>query len=533
MAHKYSVRKSYAKNATGRFVSIRRVFAAMIFTCIIAGSAIIYGQQSKTLTQGSYTRGLQILERGMRSLGGLKNIQNINNIAYRSNSKVPEIEQSTSPNGPPYVRPVTGEGVIDFQKKRSYRVGNTTFLGGAAYSISTIITEKTGFTGDLVSNAVYPLAVPAIAGNNRAIQRTFPHLILQTALSRGATLRWLGEETYEGGKQQVITFADSDGSQLTLFFSEKTGLLTKTEVLADRLVEGLSTTEVIFSDYRDVEDVEIPFHVVTKSAGEVTQDLTYAEVKFNTHPDDALFEKPKDAEIGPEVGGALAPVTLTKLANDIYYVNAVGTPGIFFYSSMFVAFKDYVLVIDAPLNDGVSQAVIAKIKETVPGKPIKYLVPTHYHTDHMGGIRGYIAEGSTIVTSPGNRGFIEKLASVSHPLNPDRLSLSPRQLSLETFQDKCVFSDGEHVVEFYNLGPSPHADEILIAYFPQEKIVFASDLFPVYFKGKNGPSSPVFLDAYRKFLKLGLQIETIASGHGRLGTMDELRQAAERAGGRD
>jgi glyoxylase-like metal-dependent hydrolase (beta-lactamase superfamily II) len=489
----------------------------------------LIAQSATTQTENSYTHARQILERGIEALGGTKNFQTINDIAYKSSAKFPEIEQSVSPDGPAYPRPVTGEGVLDFQRKRSYRVGTTTFLGGATYVISTVITDKTGFTADLTSSAVYPLAAPAIAGNNRAIQRTFPHLILQTALSRATTLRWLTEETYEGRKQQVITYADFDGNQLTLFFNAETGLPTKIEILVDRLVEGLTATETIFSDYRDVNNVKIPFHVVTKTAGEITQDLIYGDVKFNTHPADALFEMPEDAEIGPEVGGATQPVTLAKLAKDIYYVNAVSTPGIFFYSSMFVAFKDYVLVIEAPLNDAVAQAVIAKIKETAPGKPIKYLIPTHYHSDHTGGIRGYIASGSTIVTTPGNKNFIERIASVSPPLNPDSLSLTRRPLSLETFKDKRVFSDGEHVVEFYNVGPSPHAMEILIAYFPLEKIVFASDIFPVYFKGKNGPTSPVFIDAYKKFRELGLQIETIASGHGRLGTMDELKQAVERA----
>ncbi len=495
------------------------------FVYIILCNASIYAQQSKTATENSYTRARQVLERGIEALGGLKNFRAVDDIAFKSTAEFPEKGQSLNAAGSPYIRPVDGEGVIDLHGKRSYRLGQTVFTGGARYSISTVVTEKTGFVADVTSNAVYPLAAPAVGGNNRVVQRLFPITLLQTALSRAATLRWLGEENYAGRKQQVITFADSDGSQLTLFFDTQSDLLTKTEVLGDRFLEGLSTAENIYSNYRDVGRVKMPFHVITKIGGEIATDLTYAEIRFNTHPNEALFEAPKDAEVGPEAGGALKPITLTKLAKDVYYINAISTNGIFFYSSMFVAFKDYVMVFDSPLSTDVSDAVIAKIKETVPNKPIKYLVPTHHHIDHMGGIRGYIAEGSTIVTTPSNQRFIEKVISVPHPLNPDTLSLHPLPLSVETFKDKRVFSDGEHLVELYNLGPNPHADEIVMAYLPQVKIVYVSDLFPVNFKGRNGPTSQVFVDFYEKLIRMNLQIETIASGHGRLGTMEELRQS--------
>lgn len=500
--------------------------------CILTCSLIVCAQQqqqSKTGSETSYTRARQVLDRGIEALGGLKNFQTIDNIAFKSAATFPEEGQSINPEREVYLRPFEGEGVIDMRGRRSYRLGKTIFTGGAHFSISTIITEKSGFTADVIANAVYPLAAPAIANNNRIVQRLFPFTLLQTALGRAATLRWLGEENYEGRRQQIITFADFDGSQIALYFDAQTNLLTKYETVGDRFLEGVSAAENIFSDYRDAGNVKMPFHVVTKIGNEISTDLKYTEIKFNIRPDEALFETPKNAEIGPEVGGAAQPVTLTKLANDVYYVNAIGTGGIFFYSSMFVVFKDYVLVVESPVSSDVSQAIIAKIKETAPGKPVKYLVPTHHHTDHLGGIRGYIAEGATIVTTPSNQKFIEKVASIPHPINPDRLSLSPRPASFEIFKDKRVFSDGEHTVELYNIGPSPHADEILMVYLPQEKIAFVSDLFPVSFKGKNGPTSPAFGYFYEKLRQMNLQIQTIASGHGRLGTMDELKQTVERA----
>jgi len=509
---------------------MKRIFTITTRRAVLLGlvlfsiSSLAAAQNPKSLTESSYQRAARILNDGVKALGGLDRFREIENMSFKATASIPEPGQSVSAGGPAYVRLQETFGVIDLKRRKNYRLNKTNFTGGAEFSISLVTTDRSGFTADLGAHAVYPLAAAAVANTNRVLQRAFPHLLLQTALNRTASLRSLGDVRNRGELQHVITFADTDGTQITLYFSAKTGLLTGNEILGDRFLEGFGAAETIFTDYRLIDEVKIPFHVITRFAGEVISDLKYNEVHFNAKLDEALFEPSPNSEIGPEVGGPAQPITLTKLGNDVYYVNAVGTGGIFFYSSMFVAFKDYVLVVEAPVNDAVSQAVIARIKEVAPGKPIKYLVPTHHHVDHLGGVRGYIAEGSTIVTTPGDQRFIENIASVAHPLNPDRLSQHPQPLKLETFTSKKVFSDSEHVVELYNLGPCPHADEIVIAYLPKEKLAFASDLFPVTFKGKLSPISPVFVFFEQKVREMGLQIETVASGHGRVGRMEELRE---------
>ena len=136
-----------------------------------------------------------------------------------------------------------------------------------------------------------------------------------------------------------------------------------------------------------------------------------------------------------------------------------------------------------------------------------------------------MAAGTTVVTTPGNVKFIETLTSVVHPLSSNPLAYK-RPLPIETFKEKRIFSDGEHVVELYNIGPTPHVDEMVIAHLPQEKLVFASDLFPVDFVGRTRLGDPGSIFFYEKIRQLDLNIERIASGHGRIGTIDELRQAA-------
>jgi glyoxylase-like metal-dependent hydrolase (beta-lactamase superfamily II) len=475
---------------------------------------------AETTTQ-SYADARTIADGAMRALGGPA-LETTRDIAYRYTGTSFEEGQSVD-HSAPYARPVRVEGVLDLRGKRSYRKTETTFTGGAHFQIVSALKESSGFTADLIAHAAYPYASRAVVVNSRAAQRAFPVLLLKEALQKPESLRIVRSDA----TRKVILFADAEGNVITLFIDPATLLVTKIERLTDTFLEGLGTEETVFSDYRKVAGLTMPFHVRTLLNGELQSEIEYADVRVNTDPAAALFDMPAGFEVGPEVGGAPA-ITLTRLGQDLYYVNAIPTNGIFFYSSMFAVFNDFVIVVESPLSDRVSQAVIAKIHETAPQKPIRYLLPTHHHTDHLGGIRAYIAEGATVVTTPGNVAFIEKLAAIEHPLSSSP-SAHAAKATIETFTKKRVFTDGTHALELYEVGPSPHAGEIVMAYVPAEKIAFVSDLFPVYFKGSDPATSPAFIDFEAKLRELGLQIDTFASGHGKVGTMDDLKRAAARA----
>ncbi|HEY6120567.1 MAG TPA: MBL fold metallo-hydrolase, partial [Pyrinomonadaceae bacterium] len=158
------------------------------------------------------------------------------------------------------------------------------------------------------------------------------------------------------------------------------------------------------------------------------------------------------------------PPAVSKVADDVYLLQGLagGT-----HNVLFVAFNDYVLVVEAPeqiIYGSNSVQALAKIKETLPGKPIKYLVLTHHHSDHAGGFREYMAEGATIVTTAGNKSFLEKVAAIDSSLLPHSSS-ARRTPVIETLENKKrVFQDDKHVVELYDIGPNPHANEMIVVY---------------------------------------------------------------------
>jgi glyoxylase-like metal-dependent hydrolase (beta-lactamase superfamily II) len=195
------------------------------------------------------------------------------------------------------------------------------------------------------------------------------------------------------------------------------------------------------------------------------------------------------------------------------------------YNVLAVAFKDHVMVVEPASTDAESRRAIAAVKELAPGKPIKYVVATHHHEDHAGGVRAYIAEGATLVTTAGNRAYFERIAASRRTLAPDALSERPRKPAFEMVAKRRTFSDGERTVELVDVGPSPHAEQILVAYLPEERLVFQADLFGIGWGSRVPPANSTSVHFAKRLQELGLQVDRIAAVHGRITTRAELEES--------
>ncbi|MGH9903802.1 MAG: MBL fold metallo-hydrolase, partial [Pyrinomonadaceae bacterium] len=260
------------------------------------------------------------------------------------------------------------------------------------------------------------------------------------------------------------------------------------------------------------------------------EEREYRDVQFDGQTADSLFEVPAGFErVTPIVTQQVAANTVERLAPDVYVLQSVAGAN---NNVLFVAFNDHVMVVDAPepfpyVN--ASEQVMRKIKETVPGKPIKYAVLTHHHSDHSGGARGYVAEGVSIVTTRGNKSFVERMTAAPFAYAPDALARKPRQPLFEFVEGKKrVFTDGQHTVELHDIGPSPHANEMVVVYLPKEKILFQADLLNPNQQGILPFAQDAAVHLAGKIQQLGLDVERIVGAHGRIVTAQEMRASVEK-----
>jgi glyoxylase-like metal-dependent hydrolase (beta-lactamase superfamily II) len=144
-------------------------------------------------------------------------------------------------------------------------------------------------------------------------------------------------------------------------------------------------------------------------------------------------------------------------------------------------FKDYIVVIEGPSGDMRADQIISEAKRLVPNKPIKYVINTHAHFDHSQGLRDFVAEGATIITNQGNKGYFEKVLANPHTLAPDNLQKkNPKpKIKVEYAGDMKKITDGEHEIDLYKVMNSTHSSGMMIAYLPKQKILIEADEFNV------------------------------------------------------
>jgi glyoxylase-like metal-dependent hydrolase (beta-lactamase superfamily II) len=173
-------------------------------------------------------------------------------------------------------------------------------------------------------------------------------------------------------------------------------------------------------------------------------------------------------------------IVTTKLADGVWLIGGGS------HNSIAVEMKDFAVLIEAPLDDDRTLAVIAETKRLIPGKQIRYVVNTHHHWDHSGGLRAAYSEGATIVTNEQNRNFFQRVILVPQPrtLSPDRLSMMPFATTgpgpgkLETYKDYHAITDGNQSVISYHVTGFQHAQDMAIVYLPKQKILINADMGP-------------------------------------------------------
>ncbi len=298
----------------------------------------------------------------------------------------------------------------------------------------------------------------------------------------------------------------------------------KVETRIDNNVTGDTLIEVIYSDYFDFRGVMFPSRIVQRQGGHPVLDIEVAAVDPNSP---AALEirggapgAGRSGSPGPVGGPSAAPVE--KIGDGVWFLT-LGNP-----QSILVEFGDHVVIIEAPTNDDRTLATIAEVKKMFPAKAIKYVVNTHHHFDHAGGLRAYVAEGIPILTHATHKRYYEQeIFKSPHTLNPDRLARAPRAPIIETVDDKRILTDGRMSLELHLVRGNLHSDGLLMAYIPREKLLIQADTFAPRPGAPPLPSpSPYTANLLDNIKRLKLDVARIAHVHGGVDSFATVEQAS-------
>ena len=383
--------------------------------------------------------------------------------------------------------------------------------GGGAVPLTGEQKVTQALSGTYAWNQTGPAPVPAlaaVAGRTQDLWTT-PHGVIKAAMKYKADLKW---RTQGGKKLATVSFSVPGAFTVTAYLNANS-LVERVESRASNPVLGDITTVTTYSDYRDFGGVKFPTHIVQRQGGYMVLDLAVKEIQPNAPSD---IQVPDNARVTAE------RVATEQAAEGVWFVSGGS------HNSVAIEMKDYVVLVESPLYDQRALPVFEAVKKLVPGKPIRYVVNSHTHFDHAGGLRAAVAEGATIITQSQNKSYFEKAFIIPNRISPDALAKSGKKPKIEGVGEKRVLTDGTRTIEIHRLKNSAHTDTFLIVYLPREKLLIEADAYTPLPPNAPAPTPPNGnnVNLVENIEQLKLAVERILPLHGRMVPTAELYRTA-------
>ena len=458
-----------------------------------------YASAEETLPLQAVNRAGEVIDAALEAYGGAEAIANLNSVARKSHFTTWATNQSRAP-GPPWdENEQMSFSAIDFTNETF--VGKNKGSGGGFYfNGSQIIKGEEGWQVSYRAGTVTPIAEPDFDTTSGPFIRVTAPLLVKQLQNRRQTSHWLGEVDFDGRPHDVITLVMETGPALSLYFDQETHLLSRSE----RVLPPFGQVDYRFTNYESVDG--IPFSKTFKLYVN-DQPNIYIDIKSTqvNQPIEKYATVPKDLELVEAAPPQPTEVELQEIKEGVFLVGAAGT------YAMFVEMDDHVVAVGG--TAGITERIKA-LREVVEDKPIKFGVMTHHHNDHVLGVPAYEAEEAVVLTVKQHEKVMQAAAT------------DAEKLKLQFVEDKYVFDDGNRKLEIIDIGPTPHSEHLLVAWLPEEGILFEADHFPNPTNGQMAPAQPVTKRLAEAIAEKGLDVKLIVGAHSpRVSSIDDLHKA--------
>jgi glyoxylase-like metal-dependent hydrolase (beta-lactamase superfamily II) len=360
-------------------------------------------------------------------------------------------------------------------------------------------------SGDFAWNVAADVVTPTpIALVDRQLQLwTTPQGVVKAAMANNATVQGRTISFTAPGRFKVQATVDAQN------------LVERIDAVAPNAVLGDAPVEIRYSEYKDFAGVKFPTRIRQTIGGYPVLDLTVTDVQPNLAVDIAVPDPIK------QTSAPYSKVATQMVADGVWYITGGS------HHSVLIEMKDHLILVESPLNDERAAAVLAEVKGLVSNKPIKYVIATHHHFDHAGGLRAVAAEGITIIAHDVNKAFLEKALAAPATVRPDRLAKSGKKGTVEGMRDKRVLTDGARTVELHNVAGNNHHAGIVMVYLPKEKLLVEADVYNPPAPNAPPPASvnTNWVNLSDNIKRLSMNVDQILPLHGRIMPLAELHKS--------